>query len=202
MSTPEVDALIVENLADLDAAVKHLTRIEGEVFSAIDKLVTRWAKDNGWKSNFNYLEEEAWIAHSSWISKDGEDDEFQARLWLDVGIGDTQEGEPNEDWYYLTRLCGAGVGQIGFRFSQEILKASKYKKMVKDVARLAQATAFTAEEKGSFYMPIKLDITTLAAAIRNEAIGDALGPVRQALDNVASAKPAFDKIIATLTTEA
>ncbi|MBH0619287.1 hypothetical protein I3A86_24605, partial [Salmonella enterica] len=114
----------------------------------------------------------------------------------------TQDGEPNGDWYYLTRLCGAGVGQIGFRFSQEILKASKYKRMVKDVARFAQATAFTAEEKGSFYMPIKLDAALLAAAIRDESIDDALGPVRQALDNVTAAKPAFDAIIKKLKDEA
>ena len=73
--------------------------------------------------------------------------------------------------------------------------------MIKDVAPFTQATAFTAEEKGSFYMPLKLDVATLAAAVRDESIEDALGPVRQALDNIIAAKPAFDAIINKLRAE-
>jgi hypothetical protein len=52
MALPELDKLIVEHLADIDATAKRLWEIETQVFAAISAAANAWAKKEGWVGEF------------------------------------------------------------------------------------------------------------------------------------------------------
>ena len=194
MSTAELDALIVSNLADLDATVKHLSRIELTVLATMDEIASSWASENSWNSECNYESSNMWLAPPSWRNFDKEGDLYP-RFYASTGAGDTEAFEEDEDYYYLTRLCGCGVGQLGFVFWPRMITPAKFKRMLKDVAPLLKGTGFAFDDDNRVFLPFKLDIVALSAAIKEEAIEDAFGPFRAALGQLKSAQPAFDKII-------
>lgn len=71
-ATNELDALIVSNLGDLDAAAHRLWfEIHSQVASEMDKLAKDWVAKNEWKGDFNWFESGLWVAPPDWES--GED---------------------------------------------------------------------------------------------------------------------------------
>ena len=206
MSSSELDALIVEHLADLDRAAAGIDDIEARVFTAFGEKAGAWAKKQGWISDFDYPEGgwpdwNAWLAPQEWRTADTavEDDECDGWFALSVGGGDTEGGRVSEDWFRLTRLCGAGVGQIGFRFGRpHFVKPRKWKLAVPRSAELVKNTSFVLDEDASFFLPITIQPVTLAQALRDEDIGAALDPFDAALDSLLDAKSAFDEILQSL----
>lgn len=197
MADSDLSVLIIQNLADIEQTEKALYRLEVEVFKAIDNHVEVWAEQNGWDGKFDYFENEFWLAPRDWKSKE-DDEEYVACFWMDVYAGDTQQDEMNEDWHFLTRLLGVGDGQLGLKFSQEIVTNSKFKKRAHVIAPLIQSTAFSRDPEGAFFLPIKLDAKELAEAVKNEKIEDAFGPLNRALESLKAAKSAFDDAIKQL----
>jgi hypothetical protein len=163
MASPELDKLIVEHLGDIDAAVKRLDALEKEIFGEIDAAAASWAEKKGWVGKFDYIADELWLAPPEWRTLGEEDDEdFQARFQMELGTGDTAEGRPEEDYFYITRLCRLGSGEIGFRFKQKIITKGQWRKRFKDLTRLAEKTAFVVDTEPSFFLPVRLEGTKLA----------------------------------------
>ena len=195
MSTPELDAMLVKNLADLDSSVKHLDRIETEVHKTMDQVAETWAEEHEWKGEYAYKEVGLWVAPSDWQAHEVEEDEHPY-FSIQVGAGDTEAYvKDDEDFFYLTRLCGLGFGQLGFVFEPVILKTSKFKKILKDIGPLLEGTGFAVDADYRIFLPFKLDVAALSEAIKEEDIESAFGPFKAALEQLKSAKPAFDKII-------
>jgi hypothetical protein len=200
MAVPELDKLIVEHLADIDAAVKRLEALEAEVFGALDSAAKNWAEKNGWAGKFDYLESGLWFAPPEWRVPGTEEDEkkFQARFEMEVGAGDTQSFKTEEDRFYLTRLCRAGSGEIGFRFKQELITKGQWRKRFKDLTYLVEKTAFVADSEQSFFLPFQVEGAKLAESMQEEAVEVALTPFENTLAQIVEARSAFDAVVATI----
>jgi hypothetical protein len=203
MPSPELDSLIVEHLADLDRAAARIGALEDQVFTTIGDKAQQWAGQKGWKSDFDYPTEgwgawEAWVAPEEWRTPETleKDNEFDAWFEFDVGDGDTLGGKESEDWFYLTRLCRVGVGQIGFRFKHSgIIKARQWNQNSACLNEIVAPTKFVPAEERSFFMPISIDPRVLAQTIKDEDLDAALKPFEEALDDVLASRPHFDKLI-------
>ncbi len=116
MSSPELDALIVEHLADLDRAAEGIEDIETRIFTAFGARAGVWAKSQGWSSDFDYPEGGwdnwvNWLAPAEWRTTDTavEGEKFDGKFQFD-GV------TARKDRFVLTSLCGAGVDHLGFWF--------------------------------------------------------------------------------------
>jgi len=133
MSTEKLDALIVRNLGDLDAAAKRLAYgIERAVWKAIDDIVENWRARNGWLGASEATADgPIWLAAPEWQQADSEaDDDVLGYFALEVGPKDEEDSETGLDYFALTRLCRAGNGMYGFRFKKGdalVLKKASWK---------------------------------------------------------------------------
>lgn len=206
MVLPELDGLIVEHLADIDRAAARIDGIQTVVFTAMGERAEEWARRQGWVSDFSYPKGgwddwEAWVAPPEWRTADtaADGDEFDAWFTLGVGAGDTEEGNEGEDWFYLTRLCRMGVGEIGLRFKPDgIARPRQWKKAFPRLAELVSGTGFVADREPSLFLPFAIDPGDLATALRDEDPDAALGSFEAALDALLKAKPAFDRVVQQL----
>ena len=207
MSSPDLDALIVEHLADLDQVGARINAIEAEVFAAMGERAKGWAERNGWRDIFEYSVEggwdqwNPWIAAPDWRTADTtvDDDQFDIWFQLSVGNGDTESRASGEDWFYLTRLCQAGSGQVGFHLIHaSIVKPRKWKQVLPEIREMISDPAFTIitiQNEASIYLPFKIPQHALAAALRDEDPDAALDPFEEALDTLLRAKPQFDRVL-------
>lgn len=201
MSTADLDALIVEHLADIDAAVKRLSAFEPDVFRALDQAAKEWAKNLGWSGEFDCWADDLWLAPPTWKKSADESEEWTGWFAFEAGAGDNQKQAPGEDHFSLTRLCQVGVGKYGFRFKTEVVTGKKWKRFIRDRLERFRKTTFAPDLDTALFMEFKIDHLELAKAIAEEDIDAALGEFRQALDRLASALPSFDRLISDLRTE-
>lgn len=203
MSTDDLDALIVQNLRDLDAAAKRLWfDVQPHIAKTINTIASNWAKKNKWIGAYDWWEEEhgegeLWVAPPQWKLKDD-----KLAFYLDCGpddeYGDSEN--PSEDFFWLTRLCNAGTGLVCIRwYSFQGLNAKKpdWKKFVKSYIAKIKNVGFSYEDKTALFSsaPIIISSDQLAKAIVDDTLEQALGPLRTALDNLIRAEPVFDDMI-------
>jgi hypothetical protein len=84
--SPELDALILEHLSDIDAAAKRLNEVEERVFGAMDAAASEWAKEHGWAGVFEYRDNEMWLAPPDWRKPDTPEDEDRFSAWFQLEL--------------------------------------------------------------------------------------------------------------------
>jgi hypothetical protein len=103
------------------------------------------------------------------------------------------------DFFKLTRLCQARNGKFGFQWRSEHYTEGKralWRNFIRDrVEEVIRETGFDHERDGTFFLPVKLDAESVANAIEQDAIEDALGPFRAALEKLHQSEPAFTRIL-------
>jgi hypothetical protein len=204
MSTEKLDSLIVRNLSDLDAAAMRLQYdIQARIGKEIDVMAESWAEEHSWEGKFNFDKDELRIAPREWKLPDAKsDDPWLGWFSLQPSLGDDWDSEDSKeflDYFWLTRLCGAGRGMIGFRWHYGVGVGApklKWKKFAQaHVQRIGKA-GFTYEESGLFFKPVRVETEKVAAAVGEEiAVEVALAPVREALGQLLVAKPEFDAML-------
>lgn len=211
MSSPELDALIVEHLVDLDRASKRIHAIEHRVFSAMNARAEQWMKRHDWIGEFaipdngGWDDWDAWLAPAQWKQPDGKSDATSdCRFVLGVGAGDTEDGKAGEPWHYATRLCGLEDGQIGFRFGGPsaissgrpgISRKRRWQGIVDSCRDAISSTKFIVDSEPSFFLGFRIDPAALATALRDDDPDAALDPFTAALDALLEAQPAFDRLV-------
>ena len=203
--TAALDAFIVRNLRDLEAASHRLVHgIQERIGKDMNRLVAEWAHDNDWEGEFDWLEKDIWVAPKNWRNKK----EWLGRFYLDGGLlnegaPDSFEWERREDIFWLSRFCQHGRGKIGFRWwSSDGLGTtrSRLKKFLQGESGRKLATAivrkgFVWEDQGTFFLEVRLDAGKVADAVEANTISDALVPLERGLKLLASAKPAYDRML-------
>jgi hypothetical protein len=205
MSTEKLDALIVRNLSDLDAAARRLRYdIQARVGKAIDEIAEAWTKKHSWDGVFGFDKDTLKVAPRQWkVSNNQGDEEWLGWFELEAGLGDdwdSDDATDSLDFFWLTRLCGAGRGIVGFRWhcGTEALGTTrpKWKKFIQgQIQRINKKTDFSYEDTGNFFRPIQVETEKLAAAVEGDAIDMALQPIRDALDRLLIAEAEFDAIL-------
>lgn len=205
MSNNALDALIVKNLADLDMAAKRLEHvIEAKIGKSIYKLVHEWAKPRGWIGDFEYrYDDYLWVTAPEWAAKDNPK-EKQGYAWFTSTAGENDDLDStslNRDYFWLTRLCRLGEGEMGFRwhYNQNLLRPKKreWKDFVVKFVDEIRSHQFRFEEGADFFfIGYTVDHANLVKAIEEDAVEDAIQePIRGALDRIEASKPSFDKLV-------
>lgn len=201
MSTKEIDALIIRNLRDLDAAANYTRyKLETKIGGEINKIGNDWIEEHEWNGDCNWDHPGLWVAPANWKAAGAEegDDKWLAKFWLHFGIGDDGHDGSGKDHFWLTRLCGDGTGMIALRWYQENIcsKKGKWKQFVQPWKDRICKTGFAYEDgEGLFSIPVRVDAEQLASAIEQDNMSDALEPFVKALDKLLAAKPTFDKML-------
>jgi hypothetical protein len=199
-ASDNLDALIVRNLRDLEAAThRFFHHTETRVAKAIDEMVEVWSKTNGWKGQFDWKEEGLWVAPQRWMSDSSDEGDRLAYFELDAGLGDDFDYNENEDVFWLTRLCQQGRGKIGFRWRYGTalgISKPKWKKLIQsDDGKRAERIyklGFEPEDSGLFFTQIKVETEQLAVGFIEGSLEKALQPIQLGLDRLLTSIPEFD----------
>lgn len=198
MEIAELDNLILENIADLDAATNRLWAIEQRVAEAVDDLKTDWAHANGWAAcDRDWLTDGFSVGKPEWRPKDSN---WHYRFQLDYENGDGDCEDVGVDSFWLTKLCGAGQGKIGFRFFQTQFGRNQWKRYLKDNAGRIGRIGFTVDDQPSIFLPLKLDRATQISYVKNGNYEACLKPMREALDHIRTNIKLFDDVIRDMKT--
>jgi hypothetical protein len=193
MFSNELDKLLILHLADLDEGAKRLELLQSKIGDELDKLARQWTDEKGWRTedrNWNE-DKDLSVAPAHWLSEEG--------LWsgwfsLWYGHGDSGECSAEHDYFWLTRLCAAGRGQLGFRFYQEEFGKTPWKKFLQRQASAFANTRFILDDEPSLFLPVKVDIESLSRGAEEEDFKEALTPIVEALDYIHSIIHRFDEL--------
>jgi hypothetical protein len=202
MTKTDAGALIIRNLGVFEEASKLLSHeIERDIFAEIDRLVKDWASDHDWCGKFDWWKDQLSLAPREWVISE-KDYEVQAHFEFWMRHSDDEGETDKSDYWYLTRLCGAGINDLGFKWYEIPAYLGtqgnriRWKAFVRTRALPFEKLGFQfEEERGRFYMPVRLDQGRLAQAYEKGGIEDALTPVRDALDKLQRSVGAFTGLI-------
>jgi hypothetical protein len=197
-----MSVLIIRNLRDVDAAAKLLYfDIQTKVGAEMDRCAKEWADSAGWVGEYALAKDETicfgpkgWRAPGSGSKKEL----FRARFHFQSGEGDDWNHEL--DYFWLTRLCQAGNGVVGFRWLYDLNQIGASKRDWKNfvglhVPSIKQAGFEYEEKNANFFTPFCIDQEELAKCFQGGVIADSMKPMRDALNRLHSAQPLFDDLL-------
>jgi hypothetical protein len=198
MAQPELDRLIVNNLADLDAAAQHVeNEVQRAVASAMDQILETLLGKGGWAGMAKYFDKGFWLASDEWRKQgDHTGDDYQCQFTLEVSLGRGVE----KDIFWLTQLLGIGDRTLGMRWTRNDVGKVKWRKEVgkqqEIIAKLRSRGFDYQETEGSFFLQVLIAQSALAQAVGEESPELALAPFADALQTCIDAKPDFDALLA------
>jgi hypothetical protein len=196
----ELDQLLLDNLIDFDDAAKRIGDLERAVGEAIQAAIAQWCKENDWTFTGEWLECDLELIPPGWREDSAK--RAKARWAWDTGHGDSGEGVAEEDYFFLTRLLGAGSGHLRFVL---VIETSTMKK--KEWTTIAQKNSDTLIKLGMIlddakllYAPLKLNSKAVLEGLKDEALHEAMEPVTQLLSRLSAASNALEELIPNLRT--
>lgn len=203
MAQAELNALIVTNLQDLEGAASHLQNVlQVEIGAAIDELIKTLQSDVAWNGECDWNDDGLWVAPKTWLKPEaGIGDDYLCHFSFEH-----DEDAKNEmDSFWLSQLVGVGQAKLGFRWSRNDVAKGRWRKAVGQqsdlIAQLRDLGFAYVETNGSFFLPVRVDISTLSRAVADEAPEQALQPLRDAFQRLVDAKPVFDALLAAVVVE-
>lgn len=198
MPDSELDVLLVENLADLDAAARYLENdLQPRIGAALDDICKTFMSQNNWVGMSDWDEDETWLASPGWRMVDESDgNEFRCKVWLE----DVASRDGVEDRFWLTYLLSAGVQSLGLRWRRTDVRSKRaWRKALATQVELISSLrvrGFEYEEaEGTFLLPVRIDFAQLSEALRDENPEKGLEGLNQALQKLINAKPEFDALL-------
>lgn len=189
MDTSQLDALIVEHLADLDAAANQVIRIEERIWKAMGDLMKEHSEENGWRGSFDKDDDVLWLAPPEWVI------EGEEIAWFTLDLGPADQDNRESDLYFdLSRLCGLGEGSLSFWFR---LNAGKrqWKPVAKALAENVADLGFSMTDSATFHMDCTPSQSAMAQALSDDDFEQALKPLSLALDRLPASVPAFTTML-------
>jgi hypothetical protein len=202
MPFSEIDAVIVENIADLQRAHDRLCELEIEVFEVIDSISRDWAARNSWIGAFRYAEDSLfWLAPANWEVDLGGDKDIAARVKIELAFSADHPGWNDGDDYYIAGLCGIEGFALGLRLEPTWKAFGKglrpWKRAARNHAKELSAVGFPLTPTGIAFKPVRIVAEILARAVREGAVEEVLeewwGPI---LDSLPQAVPTIDAVYA------
>lgn len=195
MFSNELDKLLILNIADLDEGARRFELLQNRVADDIDRLVQDWATRQGWRCTHAWRDDDdAGVAPHHWVTGD----HWQAWFGLEYRSGDTGEWSDGHDYFWLTELCAEGRGGMGFRFCQKEFHVTAWKKFLQAQAISFSDTRFVVDDEPSLFLPVRVDKATLAKGAEEENFKEALRPLNEALDYIASIVDRFEALLTAM----
>lgn len=204
MSTvANVDALVIRNMSTIEQSIEHLINvIEPRVFGAINEEITDWIEKKRWVGEATYNDQhlDIWLRPVTWRTSPGEPAEHGPAYFYIMGLSE------EEDWSWVTILCGANKDEIGFVTEFDWRGAGLAKKDWKALAQEHQAktpqlhqAGFRFDDKeGVWALPVRVDAEKLAQAVEEDDIASALEPLRVALETLGRIVDLWDALVAKI----
>lgn len=198
MSQADLNALIVANIADLDAASYHLdNRLQHEVGDALNEVAAKRISELGWTGVADWNDDAIWAAPKDWMKPEGSSgDDYKCQFSFEY----SDAADNDADYFWLTQLVGKGRATLGFRWSRNDVTKARWRKAVGQQADLigdlrGQGFAY-GEKDGSFFLPVVIDPAHLSAALLEESPEQALEqPLAEAFAVLVRSKNLFDTLL-------
>jgi hypothetical protein len=185
MTVADLDTMLLDGWADLDAAGKRADAIEEMVFEAINRRAESWAEERGWSGIFNGPDE-LWIAPPAWTTSTG-----GRRPGADAWFQLSDKGA-EEDCWWLTSLMGLGQGRLFFKFRQTRIVNKAWVAIAKEAGNAAALPQFTVDDSPSFILPFRVDRDLIRPAVQGDGLQGVLDRLEAALQQLESAVPIID----------
>jgi hypothetical protein len=205
MSDPEIGAVIVRYIDELEAALRYAhSSMQPALAKAVAGVMQRKQLALNWAGevlpDFN---ETLWLAPEEWRMPGGAaDNEFYLSFSLDTSP--SIDGSDPETWVGIfAGVAGAGMK---FTFGTDALGQREWKALLKAQAPLAVELVdkgFRCEPKtGELALAIPIGRQELAMGFEEKALEDALSPLIQAVDRIDAARPVFDRLVESIKSKA
>jgi hypothetical protein len=195
MFSNELDRLLILNIADLDEGVRRFELLQNRIAEKIDALFEDWAASKGWRSTPHWKDNfDAAVAPHHWLR----DESWYAWFGLAYRSGDTGQWSDGNDYFWLTKLCAEGRGEMGFRFHQDEFPKTAWKKYLQTQAVEFADTRFVFDDEPSLFLPVRVDKEILAKAAEEENFEQALRPLNDALDYIHNTLHHFEALMTTM----
>ena len=194
----ELDALIVRNIGDIGAAMKHAVEHIGPLlWKKTGRVVTETVAGDGWSSFSDVDAEEVWFAREDWLLPDRSDPEADFWLGLDERTSGDEEGEGS----WLAAFVGSGPNgsTMAFWVDQRIVGKAAWKRIVKANADLVETLrgfgfSLDLDDDRRICLPFTLDREKLAAAFENDEFEVVMEEVSTVLHGAVEALPHLERL--------
>ena len=202
MPFSELDAVIVENIADLQRANDRIGELDIEVYELIDSLSRDWAARNSWIGIFRYAEDSLlWLAPAKWEVDANSGEEIAARVKIELAFSPDHPGWNNGEDYYIAGLCGIEGFALGLRLEPNWKAFGRqlrpWKRAARTYAKELSAAGFPLTPGGIAFKPLRIEARVLARAMREGVVEEVLeewwSPI---LDSLPLVVPIVDAVYA------
>jgi len=199
MAQPDLDRLLILNLADLDAAAQRVDdELSASVADTLNKHLEALIQRTDWAGVAKWpLAQSFWFAPKDWRKLgDNPREEYACNFLMAVSLG---KGTA-KDRFWLTQLVGKGDRNLGLAWIRSGVGKPQWRRAVaqrgEEIAKLRSRGFEYEATEGSFFLPVHIDQSTLAQGFFDESLEIALKPLADALQVCVEAKPDFDALIA------
>jgi hypothetical protein len=198
----KLDALVTRNIADLEAAILHVTHgTDMRLFKLMLSILQQSIDAAQWHVQLDD-EDELWAAPRTWLVAGTKP--VQARGWFE--FFELYEDDSSEAQTWLGALTGAtGVPKAALYFDQDQLGKQDWKKLVRanpERRETLDEIGFRySNSDGDFYFPITVDADELAKGFEDGSPEQALEPWRLAIAAMVRAAPVFETLAAGVAGE-
>lgn len=196
--TKSLDALIIRNIADIEAAMKHAQEEIGpRVWEEVARVMQEECDADPWIAVADVEDEDVWFTDRGWLMPDQRKPKADFWLGLDERTDGGNEGE--NSWLAAFVAGGPNGATMAFWLDQRILGPGAWKKLVKSsdgvVAEL-RGLGFSVDDDDDrrLYLPVVLDREALASAFETEDFDAVLAPIKVAVGNAISAAPVLARL--------
>jgi hypothetical protein len=197
---PQLDALIVRNLEDIEQSYSRASKAITETLAREINALFEQFQDRV-ESEIGDLSGDPWFALPEWKSSGDEDKNYDLFFWL------TYEGDEANTW--PTIFVGANGASAwwkmgssawtGARTWKNFLKNPKHE----DLHNELRSDGFIIDEKeGTLRLPLRLKQEVLAHAFETENFDEALEPVRNTLQSISTRRDGLDRLVALIRSNA
>jgi hypothetical protein len=197
-ATKELDALVIRNIADIEAAMNHAkNEIGPRIWEQVAQVTQETCDAQAWLAFSDVANDDVWFAHQSWLMADQR--KPRADFWIGLDERLSETGEDENSWVATFVASGPNGATMAFWLKQQILGAGAWKKLVKAnhalVAELrGLGFAVDDDDDRRLYLPVVLDRELLARSFETEDFDVVMEPARIAVANATKAAPVLVRL--------
>ncbi|RSU72135.1 hypothetical protein BRX37_20225 [Sphingomonas sp. S-NIH.Pt3_0716] len=201
MSDPNVGAVIVKHIDELEAALRYAkTMMQPMLEKAAATVINDKRHELGWAGAVPAdFDEAQWLAPEDW-RMGGEAGEEDFYLSFSLQPASCIDGNEPETW--LGTIAGFAGAGIRFSASTDALGQRAWKAFLKSQGPLLEDLAskgFLYDPKaGDLALTIPINRERLAAGFEDDALEAALEPMANTIDRIDAAKPMLDRLVEAL----
>lgn len=202
-----LEALLVDNVADIEAAVAYITgSIDPLLWSGAGEALQAETGSWGRIGNFDPDSDTSlWIMPPDWATDPSRGGKYQEDAWFSFVVSEAASDDCTTALANFLAAGGRGNTMV-LSFQQEMLKGRKWKAVLsqhEDAVQAIRDGGFVVElREGLLELPVVIKAEDLSAALSDEDVSTAFGPLRDAVARVIELKPRFDELVAAARTVA